>query len=264
MKAMLAWCVIGSSLLAADWTPPANPNPTQILNEAREDRDARRYDIALAKHLWYHEHALEYDRGQTGVRLSFALSDWMTLGERFPPALDQLKKIRDQTNERLRADKAKHANFNDFHDLAAINRVLNEHELTVETFKYLKEHNPTTARLAYTAAEQALIRTKNYQLCGEYLDPTRDLTTLRQRQAFHKRYVADDSRGAEHAKGLYNSLFSHEAATKVALLVLNKRQKEAETFATGILQLDIDEPYRGELKTLIDKALEGKLPESLY
>ena len=87
--------------------------------------------------------------------------------------------------------------------------------------------------------------------------------TLRQRQAFHKRLLADNSRGAEQAKSLYN-LFSHEAATKVALLVLNKRHKEAETFAKGILQLDIDEPYRGELKTLIDKALKGELPKSPY
>ena len=263
MKTVLAWCAIGSTIFATDWTPPENPVPTEILKDARQDRDAGRYETALAKHLWYHEHALEYDRGQTGVRLSFALSDWMALGKEFPPALDKLKEIRDQTNNRLRADKAKQAGFNDFHDLAAINRILDEHELTAKTFEYLHDHNPQAARLAYFAAEQPLIHTKNYELCGEYLDPTRDLMTLRKRQAFYKHFLADNSRGVEQAKSLYD-LFSREAARKVALLVLNKRHKEAETFAQGILQLDIDEPYRGELKTLIDKALKGELPKSPY
>jgi hypothetical protein len=35
-----------------------------------------KHQEALDRFIWFHEHALENDRGMTGVRLSFALSYW--------------------------------------------------------------------------------------------------------------------------------------------------------------------------------------------
>jgi hypothetical protein len=45
--------------------------------------------------MWYFNHALEYQPGQVGVRLSFALSDWVELGRSYPKALQALIEIRD-------------------------------------------------------------------------------------------------------------------------------------------------------------------------
>ena len=69
-----------------DWTPPSNPNPDKILREAQDDARAGRYPDALAKHVWFHENALTYAPAMYGVRLSFALSYWVNLGNLYPPA----------------------------------------------------------------------------------------------------------------------------------------------------------------------------------
>src|SRR5688572_11688303 len=54
----------------AAWSPPANPDPHVILREAKADTQAGRYEEALAKHVWFHSHALEIEPALYGVRLS--------------------------------------------------------------------------------------------------------------------------------------------------------------------------------------------------
>ncbi|PQO47828.1 hypothetical protein [Blastopirellula marina] len=58
------------------WEPPENPDPSEVLRSAMFDRREGRYDVALAKYVWFFHHALEYKRGMSAVRLSFALSYW--------------------------------------------------------------------------------------------------------------------------------------------------------------------------------------------
>ncbi len=112
-----------SVTLASDWTPPDNPDPQSILNEAQSDARAKRYEIALAKHVWFHENALKINQAMSGVRLSFALSYWKGLGQEHPPALEKLRQIRDEL-----AAKANDGMDigSGFHDLASINKTLDE------------------------------------------------------------------------------------------------------------------------------------------
>ena len=86
----------------AEWTPPAKPDPSKILQEAARDVTAQRYEEALEKHVWYHENALKIEPAQYGVRLSFALSAWHRLGLVYPPALEKLTSIRDENERTLR------------------------------------------------------------------------------------------------------------------------------------------------------------------
>ena len=65
------------------WEPPENPDPQQILHEAQGDFKEQRYKDALAKHIWFHDHALEYQPSMYGVRLSFALSYWKQLSRKW-------------------------------------------------------------------------------------------------------------------------------------------------------------------------------------
>lgn len=54
----LVVALVSTAAVAADWTPPEKPDPQAILQEARQDAMAKRYETALAKHLWFHEHVL--------------------------------------------------------------------------------------------------------------------------------------------------------------------------------------------------------------
>ena len=91
--AVFTLCVLLPTIgLAEDWTPPEKPDPEAILQEIREDVKNRRYEVALSKTLWFHENALALRPSLSGVRLSFALSYWLELGEVYPPALEEMKR----------------------------------------------------------------------------------------------------------------------------------------------------------------------------
>ena len=103
----------------AEWTPPEKPDPQVILQEARTDAMAKRYEDALAKHLWFHQNALKHEPALYGVRLSFALSYWEKLGNKYPPALASLKAVRDEARQAVTTVKPKEAKEL-FHDFIAI------------------------------------------------------------------------------------------------------------------------------------------------
>ena len=97
MRSLFLFCALiltTSSVARGEWTPPEKPNPDAILDEARADVRAKRYEDALVKLLWFHENALKYDDGQRGVRLSFALSEWYDLGADYAPALAKFEEVR--------------------------------------------------------------------------------------------------------------------------------------------------------------------------
>ncbi|MCA9140941.1 MAG: hypothetical protein KDB00_29420 [Planctomycetales bacterium] len=126
---VLLWC---STAHADDWNPPRNPNPDAILDEAQADTQAGRYKIALAKHVWFHENSLSIEPSLYGVRLSFALSDWIELAKQYPPALSKLKEIRDKAKENVVAQKKVRESF---HEMESINDHLGEHSKTREFFE---------------------------------------------------------------------------------------------------------------------------------
>ncbi|HTD86247.1 MAG TPA: serine/threonine-protein kinase, partial [Candidatus Binatia bacterium] len=76
--------------------PGEKPQPSKILDEAKEQRQHGEYEQALQRHIWYHNHALEFEPSLTGVRLSFALAEWIELGRRYPRARRALIEIRDE------------------------------------------------------------------------------------------------------------------------------------------------------------------------
>jgi hypothetical protein len=106
------------TVLADDWTPPDNPIPGRILDEAESDAANGRHKDALAKHVWFHRNALERAPAMYGVRLSFALSSWKELADEYPPALDAMKRVRDEAKTAILDGKAARRNF---HDLSALN-----------------------------------------------------------------------------------------------------------------------------------------------
>lgn len=161
--------------MTSEWTAPDNPVPSAILREAQDDADAGRYEVALAKHRWYHRHALRHDSAQTGVRLSFALSAWLDLGKRYPPALVALKEARERAADLVRAGESV---VNHFADFRAINRELNESSRTVALFLELDDRDVEQARLVYQHAMPSLIAHHHYAVCIKHTDPLVEIASL--------------------------------------------------------------------------------------
>lgn len=242
------------------WTPPENPDPVAIRKEAREDAKAGRFEIALAKRLWYHENVLDLRPSQSGVRLSFALSEWLELGEEYPPALAKMKQLRDVAEQRIRDPEKVLVKFEDFQAYAAFNRTLREPERTLDTFRWLDKTDPEDAEHVFRLARKALIQTEAYQLYGKYIDPQRDIKRIgehyRQKLSF-----AESSRNAASVAAFAKNTFAKEAATLVAVLVKLERGPEAEQIVAAARQVVRDDDEQlNRLNHQLQTALKGSLP----
>lgn len=243
--------------LSSEWQPPENPNPGEILNEAKGDTAAQHYPVALSKYVWYFENALKYDSAQMGVRLSFALNDWMDLAAHYPPAQDALKSLRDEAVQKF-DDGSKTAQA--VMEIAAINRVLNDHERTRTVFETLAESDPTTAKLVFAFVRPSLVKVKAYTLCGKFLNPQQDLERIRQMRQLQSQVHGDTNKDPLFDMSILGTrTFAQEAATLVALLVLNDRKPEAESIAAEAKSEIAD----ASLHTIIDAALTGTLPDGI-
>ena len=58
--------------------PKPGQSCSDVRDEANVDRHSGRYAESLQKHEWYFEHSRN-EMGMGGVRLSFALGDWLEL-----------------------------------------------------------------------------------------------------------------------------------------------------------------------------------------
>ncbi|AKH20886.1 hypothetical protein [Sedimenticola thiotaurini] len=236
----------------AGWLPPENPSPRKILDEAREDARAGRYEDALLKHLWFHNNALKYDRAFYGVRLSFALSDWQELGHKYPEAMHSLEATRDMAGANVRSSVNYYDSFNDY---KSINEKLGEEEKTIQLFRWLDKNRQDRAKKVYRLAQSSLVRAKEYELCSKYIDPENS----------YLRYVRYFRSGLEFSKQspfqakaesfAYTS-FSNDVATLVALLARGGRKAEAEEVAE-MAMLEWDD---ANFSSALSEAIEGKVP----
>jgi len=254
----LSICVLAflfHSAVFEDWRPPAKPDPHKILEEAQDDSQAARYADALAKHVWFHENALKYDRALYGVRLSFALSYWVELGKAYPPALQKLTSIRDETAKKVREGGHERDIFEVFGDFAAINRALDEQSKTTDLFVWLDAQKPKAAERVFRVAKDALIRSKEYRLCGKYIDPDRSFAEIV--NGYHvNKGIAKSGQHDDAFRDFTEKSFSNSTATLVALLVLNDRKADALKVAEKALKERDDASFREEL----EQAKKGKVP----
>lgn len=251
LKALcIVLCLSAASF--GEWTPPEHAKPTEVLQEARADAAAGRYEDALAKHLWFHRNALKAGWALAGVRLSYALEDWANLGAKYPPALEKLKAVRDESEAHVRSDKEAWQWFADF---AAINKQLKTEGLTKELFVWIDANKKEEAQSIYPLAEAELVRAKDYQLCARYVTP-KDFPPMvelyrKQLELVKSGRFGDSFRDFTHKK------FVNTSTTLVALLSLSDRQADAQRIAAEALQ-ELNEPaFAAEL----EKAKAGTVPD---
>jgi hypothetical protein len=202
-------------------------DPRTVLDEAEELARQGRYPEALEKHVWFHEHALEYDDALSGVRVSFALHDWVELGKLYPPARQTLVAIRDRDAQALRTGSW---SPNLFSDVAAINDYLGEPGETAALFVTLHRDNPGLARECYTWAEESLAAAREYGVCAAYIpDPLARFAEIRRHRRFRLADAdllgeADTAWMLEMAEGH----FAEEVGRLVAILAGVGRAAEAQ------------------------------------
>jgi hypothetical protein len=235
------------------WSPPEGTLPSAVFRMAQQDRAAGRYEEALQKHFWYHRASRE-EVGQGGVRLSFALSDWLQLGQVYPPALAKLKEVRDQTGEALRKMDRAEDPFTLFHEYASINQMLNNDSKTVDLFVWLDANDPDVARKAYGVAEPALIKSKEFKLCGKYVKAG-DIDQIIANRQMNEKIATENPK--MHIRPFAERKFRNSAATLVSLLVKNDEEAQGRQVAEKALAAWNDP----ELKASIDAALRGQVPE---
>ena len=148
----------------------------EVLERARNARLAGKYEDALRDHLWFHEHALEADPSLAGVRLSFALRDWIYLGEQFPLARRALQAIRDRDTQRMLNGGA---TLGRFHDISAINSALGDERATHDLFVQIDAQLPELAKQCADLALPALVAVEDFALARRYLpQPVERITAL--------------------------------------------------------------------------------------
>jgi hypothetical protein len=249
-----------STLATADevWTPPNNPDPTVILREASNDTQSGKFDLALAKYVWFHENALKFDKAQHGVRLSFALSYWHTLGRRYSPALDKLKQTRDAAGQKVKDLREKELDdlFLLFSDFSAINRELGDESKTFELFKELTVANPEKAKRLFPLAKPAILKAKAYDLFLAYVDAEKYFDETVRNYDMSKQFGRRILLPGEKLS-FEDQRFANDSATLVAILTKSGKVEDAQRLAvTAKGKLD-DVDFH---QSLAD-ALEGVVPD---
>jgi len=245
-----------NSSLVSNWTPPENPNPQKIYNEAQADTDAGQYPNALTKYVWFFQSALKYDPAQRGVRVSFVLMSWAKLGESYPPALDKLKAVRDEAEQNVRQGKDV---VNAFQDFVAINATLKDDDNTSDFFAWLDANKPDVAKAVFDRTQNwllpALVKTKKYAVCGKYINPDASFKQILKLYRTMMEQVNQGRVGSE-IKDFANQNFINKTTTLIALLSITDRKADAQQIVDKISE-ESDLP---EFKDQIQKALNGQVP----
>jgi hypothetical protein len=137
----------------------------RLINAHRAAQEGR-HDFALREFVWFHENALAENPALYGVRLSFALGCWHELGRSYPPALQELRRVRDAGTALLYAGSGTRDLFD---DVAAINKALGEVSVTAALFEELHAKQPHLAAECSSLARSQLVATGKFELASKYL-----------------------------------------------------------------------------------------------
>ncbi|MBB3122378.1 hypothetical protein [Pseudoduganella violacea] len=207
----------------------------EILERARHARLAGKFEDALRDHLWFHENALETDPSLNGVRLSFALRDWIYLGEQFPLARRALQGLRDRDTARLLNGDATLARFQ---DISAINGALGEERATHDLFTQIDANLPDLARQCADLALPALVACEDFALARRYLpQPVERIGAMATRL---NNFAEELARGGKtsSAPALLAYVLNYAKEVRLILEVLRRQGEDEEVEQAGAAALE--------------------------
>ena len=154
---------------------PSRPHTRDMslyFSDIRELIQAGDYAEALDRHLWFHEHALDYDEAMTGVRLSFALGSWFELGEKYQPAKDALIGTRDRDLEVLKNGGGDERLF---YDVLCLNETLGEKDNNIKLFEQIQKSRPDDVKDYWRFIKDTVLEAKRYDIAADFIgEPAAD------------------------------------------------------------------------------------------
>ncbi|WP_340678224.1 hypothetical protein [Paraglaciecola sp.] len=243
-----------------EFTPETPIDLSQLRSNTNKDMQNKDYAMALAKRVWFHQHALEVNEHYSAVRLSFGLMDWAELGKVYPPAKTLLRYLANYAKSTL-MNKPKEA-YSLIHEYVSINRVLERTDQSLSFFNWLDNHHPETAARNFHIFQDVLTQHEQFSLYNKYLNPNVDFSQMVSTYVWskdaRKRGVYGDTEKSQKMLEFDTKTFIYNVSRLVAILVINGRSAETENIIEKAkLELDSD-----EFITALNNAQGGKLPPS--
>lgn len=206
-----------------------------------------KYEEALRHHISFHDNILKTQPAMYGVRLSFALSDWMELGKKYPKALTALKDIRDKKTARLAGGEEDRPLF---HDVRAINDHLSEQAATVKLFKTIDARNTKFAGEIYDIAEGDLVQAKEYSLAKKYMgDPAGALEDAKKQYDHGMKFVGSGPKADPASQRAFQNIFARRVIALIIILQNTGDEATAKALQAQALKIVDDQRIRNALGT---------------
>lgn len=141
-------------------------DPHDILRRGRTAAVEGRHEAALRDFVWFHEHALKYDKALYGVRLSFAIGYWKELADVYVPARDAFDGARGRAEALLLDGKGGRLEFN---EVVAFDRELGRPANTHRLFARLARERPEVAKQCADLALEAVTESGDFELASRFL-----------------------------------------------------------------------------------------------
>ena len=262
------------------WSPALAPREKPDWDKFRSETsnliNQGQYEDALQHCLWYHNHAVQIDPAQSGVRLSFAMEQWGELALRYPRAQQAMKETRDRA---VREFAQGGGNFALFQEAAAFNTRLRNEPATLALFESVRQQDPALARQCYWVMERTLVERGEYDVCasfipdfqqrfeftrdsyqrtGEIADQTPGVNPTSIRKEAHKQFVNTTRMLVEILVGVGRKAEAEKMQTQ-ALKVLNVPQLQcAESDAEQ--KVAMRKPATPAFGTVMERVLDMKKP----
>ena len=143
-------------------------DPRAWLELARTARAEGRFPDALRAHEYYHDNAMRMPgSGRGGVRLSFALSEWVTLARSYAPAKKALLRRRSEAAARALGPPAEPWAF---HEALAIDWAFGDVPATIALMDAVEEAYPDSLNEFFTHdVHDALLARGEYKRCLRWI-----------------------------------------------------------------------------------------------
>lgn len=212
-----------------------------------------RYEEALREYEWFHDHALQEQPALYGVRLSYALSDWIDLGKLYPPALVSLRAVRDQKSARLRDGDTDRELF---HDVEAINESLGDHQSTYDLLVHLIKHRPAFAEECASLAMGSIVQVGDFALARSLIkDPEQSVRKWVGRLNKDVAELASRPPSTPPSRAPMLEAYVYYYAQRVALLVTVLRGAGEESLAHSIKDQALSSIESGSVRDAVNEQL---------
>ncbi len=194
-----------------------------------------KYEEALERCIWFHDHALEHDPNMVGVRASFALLSWSNLASKYPPARKAMIDRRNQATKELLDGKG---GVMLFLDAVALNRELKENDKTVELFEALDQKHPDLAKETFFLASEILFDAKKLDLIRKHLGPLdQAFETIRKRYDEDYEKLAADWENSGRARDFLKADFERQVLRLIKYAVALGESENARQIQTRAIEV---------------------------